>query len=215
MTSRTVNAPTSFYFAPDVADLQQSVKFASYMCSAWSFNTDVASAVMDSFRSTNAAGFSNIVAGGSPAQPAPGAGYNVAVSLDNFQARVSAAPGFWSATMNATSEISLRVSVTDAAGNQLLRTIVDGEGSADVSGGCPEGSQAVSDAVAKAVKRVTENYADKVINSGVLQTAILAQPTKAAAPGVPVTGGSAATAVTKGSSGATTTYSPLSPLPSP
>jgi hypothetical protein len=146
------------------------------MCSAWSFRTDVATALTETFRTTNSSGFTNIVAGGSTAQAAPGASYNVVLSLDNFQARVSASPGFWSATMNATSEISLRVSVSDASGNQVLRTIVDGEGNADASGGCDSGSQAVSEAVAKAVKRAAENYAAKVINSGLMHNQSVTQP---------------------------------------
>jgi len=168
MTSRIVNSPTSFYISPDLATLAPKISYESYACSAWSFPTAVGAALTQTLQSTNSSAFRNVVSGGSLNQAGQGASYNVVFTLDNFESRLNALPGFWSGTMSATSEISLHVSVSDASGYQVIRTIVDGDGNADVPGTCAAGSQALSEAIGKAVKRVAENYVDKVINSGIM-----------------------------------------------
>lgn len=169
MTSRVVNSPTSFTHSLDMASLQPSVGYSGYMCSAWHFRADVAMAIARSFQATNEAAFRNIVdGGGRNGLPAPGASYNVDVSLDNFDAQISASQGFYEVEANSNADISLRIRVIDVTGYQVLQTIVSGEGNATATGQCNAGGIALSQALAKAVKHAAENYADKVINSGLL-----------------------------------------------
>jgi hypothetical protein len=168
MNSRVIESPTSVFIAPDVTGLRKEVAISGYTCSAWSFPMSVGPGLAETLRLANGAAIKHLVPGGTATTPADGAAYHITVTMDGFEPRVSVAPQFWSGLANASAEITMRARVIDAKGMEILKTIVAGEGSAEETGDCPAASGALSTATGKAVKRVVENYVEKVINTGII-----------------------------------------------
>lgn len=165
MQSRVVESPTSVYFPPELAYWQQKIPVTGYECSAWSFPTSVGPGLVETFRLANKAALQHEVPGGRANGPAPGADYNIVFGLESIEAKVTFAPSFWSAVVTANADVALQVHVVGADG-EVLRTVIDGQGSATLDGGCSDGAKALSEAIGKALRRVSENYVDRVINSG-------------------------------------------------
>src|SRR5689334_7548332 len=136
MNSRVIESPTSVFIAPDVTGLKKEVAISGYTCSAWSFPMSVGPGLAESLRLANGAAIKHLVPGGTAAAPADGAIYHIAITMDDFEPRVSVAPQFWSGLANASAEITMRVRVIDGKGGEILNTIIAGEGSAEQTGDC-------------------------------------------------------------------------------
>jgi hypothetical protein len=163
MQSRVIESATSVYIDPEVSALSRKVEVTGHYCSAWSYPMNVGPALVETLRRANEAALKHPVPGGTATQAADGAVYHIIVTLEEFQASVSVGGG-----LDARTELTLRVRVIDAKGNELLKAIPNGEGSSEVSGDCRDGAAALSQATGKAIKRTVESYVDKVINSAVM-----------------------------------------------
>jgi hypothetical protein len=168
MQSRIIDSPTSVYIDPELSALKREVQVTTDTCGAWSFPTSVGPALVETLRRANEAALKHPVAGGTATQAAEGATYHIVIKLEDFDAHVSASPKFFDGLLDAYTEVTLRVRVIDAKGNEVLKAIVSGEGSGEVTGACPDGAPSLSQAAGKAVRRTVESYVDKVINSGVI-----------------------------------------------
>ena len=166
MATRAIESPTSVYISPDVALLSQKVAVSGYSCSAWNFPTSVGPGLAETLRLTNDQALKHPVPGGTQSEPGAGASYHIIFDQPEYDPRISIAPQFWSGLADASAELTLRVRVIDAKGMEIIKTIVSGEGSAQQSGDCEAMSGALAAASGKAVKRIAENYVEKVINTG-------------------------------------------------
>jgi hypothetical protein len=166
MTNRVIESPTSVYIAPDLASLSQKIPVTGYACSAWSYPTSIGPGLVETIRLANTAALKHEIPGGTPHGPAQGADYNISFDLESVDGRVTFAPSVFSAVISANAEVALQVHVASQEKGEVVRTVLDGEGAATLDGGCPDGARALSEAMNKALKRISENYVDRVINSG-------------------------------------------------
>jgi hypothetical protein len=62
----------------------------------------------------------------------------------------------------------LRVIGYDGQGNEMVRSIISGQGYGELDGDCDAGARALETAVNQAIKQTMESYVSRVINGGQL-----------------------------------------------
>jgi hypothetical protein len=163
---RAIVSPTSVWMSPDVGALKPQVRSITEVCGAFVYPLSLGAGLAETLERTNEAALKRRVSGGTGSAAAAGAAYHIIIELDDVRTRLSVSSG-WGPVASADAEVVLRVRVIDAAGDEVFRTTVAGEGAADESiGTCEDSANALSAAAAKSVKRVAESYVEKVINAG-------------------------------------------------
>jgi hypothetical protein len=162
---KRVDAKASVFISPEIENLQQEVKPSSFVCSAHRYPLEVGNGLKQSIRKVMESSFQDIIIVKSNQGGEPGCLYQFDFQLDSFNPTLRFAQGFWSASINANTELVLKVMVRDAAGKEIVRTSVSGEGSANGDGQCGAGAEVLVDATQKSIKRTLENFVYKIINS--------------------------------------------------
>ena len=162
---RVIDAAASFWVAPDLAALYRDPA-PPYVCAAFHYPLTWGPGIASTIRRTNEASFATLLDGGTSQIPAHGAMRHVLFFYEDATALVTFTPGYWVNTAQATAELVMSVRVLDRHGDEIMSTLVSGEGSANGTGGCRVGASLLSEAAEKAMRRAMEEYVHKVINSG-------------------------------------------------
>ncbi len=165
---KQINCNVSYFIENEISDLSKDIKPSSYACGAHTFPLKVGEALKSSITKVLNGAFTHVTMSSSKT-PSHGDGkYKFIFTLDTFNSSLRFSPGFWEASIFASSEIVLKVIVVDANGKEIVRTSIAGEGTANIGGQCSDGANALSDATQKSIKRVLENFVYKIINSDYL-----------------------------------------------
>ncbi|SCX70959.1 hypothetical protein [Variovorax sp. EL159] len=146
----------------DLANLEKVVK-PGQICGAHSYPLSVGPAIKTSIVRTVSAAHQSVV----PVQTSSESGKDGVLytfALDDFNPRLRFQPGFFSATADASVELSIRTTAVSPDGRELATTTVRGFGQESVEGDCPVGAEALSKATEKAVRVSLENFVARVIN---------------------------------------------------
>lgn len=175
LPARVVRVPMTYQFTDDLAGARKTVRFSTFVCSAHTFETDFSYAMRETMRRTIEAGFPLAT----PADAGKLSGvYNIRLTLEEMNARVTAVPTFWSAMQDAKVSVVLRVGIADASGTEIVRAMISGEASDEIEGQCPEASRSLSNAATKAIGRAAAEFAYKIINSGVIPVLPPSEPAR-------------------------------------
>jgi hypothetical protein len=158
MANRIVSAPVSVTYHLETSELDRQVPTDGPICSAHTFTLAASEALRLTLDAVNRAAFTKLVA-------SDGA-YDVLIQTESVEPQLAFHQGFWEGGVRAHLDLTLRVSVRRRDGTDVLRTTLNGEGSGDTSGGCDSGPAALSQAAGNAIKRIAEQYADRIVNSG-------------------------------------------------
>lgn len=159
MADRVIKTPTTYTFAPDMAD-----RGIVFTLGAYTYKSNVGHPMEETLVKATQAGFSNATSG-------PGnvrAPYNIRFDIDDTDGHLSVIQGFLSASVNAHIELSATVDVTDITGKELAKAEIVGSGSATGSGNSDGIQQAIKLAGQKAMKKIGEDYVFKIINTNTL-----------------------------------------------
>lgn len=146
----------------DLANLEKIVK-PGQICGAHNYPLSAGPAIKTSIVRTVSAAHQSVV----PVQTASESakdGVLYTFALDDFNPRLRFQPGFFSATADASVELSIRTTAVSSDGRELATTTVRGFGQESVEGDCPVGAEALSKATEKAVRVTLENFVARVIN---------------------------------------------------
>ena len=166
----SIEGPASVSIPPGLATYSQEVSVSGFFCGAWSVPVSLGPGLVQALDAANHKAFHTLIPVGSAGQPAPGAKYNVAISLDGFRPHLKLEPGFFSGSGVASAEIALRIQIADDSGKQLLTSVVTGDGESETDVVlCSEIKKAMSQATSLAIQQVTQNYLDKITGSGAMQ----------------------------------------------
>lgn len=150
----------------DSTDFLIEAKKPGFTCTAHTYPVDVGPALRESIGKVMDASFSSYENIGSVTARQDGKhGYVMIFDLEEFDATFSYSTGFWSGTAHGRASITLKVTILDSYGDEILRTNVSGDGNGDAEGGCGKGAEALGQAASEAVAEVLENFVYKVINS--------------------------------------------------
>ncbi len=164
LPQRAIPATASVYLSSELSGLSRTVS-PSYVCGAHAYPLSLGAAIQTSIITTNEAAFDAVVSGKAATSPEPGALRHIAFDLEQMSARLEFSPGFFTANAQANVDLIMGVSVYDAAGTQILRAVVQGNGFAEQQGDCPSGSSVLGRAATTAIERALEEYVFKVINA--------------------------------------------------
>lgn len=172
-TSEHISAPAVLQFDPQYDSLTVNAKKNSFECSAHSYPSTIGPAIKESVRKAFEAVFDTVDVSGNPASN-PNA-VVLHIRHESYTPIVQFASGFWSGKASAQSEIVMRIDA-ERNGKQIMYPVtISGEGSASgLSGGCGKGAEAINQANEKALRRLMENLAYRIINNGDLKRAVQA-----------------------------------------
>ena len=166
MPTRRINADAAVRIDPELAEMSKKVN-VGFVCGAHNYTITPGTAVSESIMRTLESAFRS-VSRVETREERPGT-YFLDFKLDEFAPRLKFNPGFWMATPESTSEISIRVSAFRPDGTPAIRTTARGQGNyEDGAGSCDKGMDVVEVATQEAVQRAMEDLAQKLINSKVL-----------------------------------------------
>lgn len=168
MPSRVSNAPLLLVMADDATTPTRTVRPTGLACSAHTYPLAIGDALNSSIRRATMAAFPNMRTGGINEPTRPGEA-RILVRPDSMTTRLMFLPGFWQATASANVEFALNVEATGVSGRETYRGLVIGTGNEEQPGDCPGGGPALGAAASTALRRITQDYVSKVINSGVVQ----------------------------------------------
>lgn len=178
-TSEHISVPALLQFDPQYDSLTVNAKKNSFECSAHTYASTIGPAIKESVRKAFEAVFDSVDISGNP-----GSNPNAVVlhvRHESYTPIVEFASGYFSGKASAQSEIVLRIDA-ERYGKQIMYPVtVSGEGSVSgLSGSCGKGAEAINQANEKALKRLMENLAYRVINNGDLKRAVQASVQAAA-----------------------------------
>lgn len=165
MPTRRVDADAAIRVAPELSAISKKVN-TGFVCSAHNYTLNMGGALADSIMRTLEGSFKSVVRADSPNEN-PQA-YFLDFSLDEFSPRLRFNPGFWIATPEANTEISIRVRASRPGSGPIFQTTLRGQGHDEGSGGCGEGMPVVEEATREAMQRAMDDLAQKLINSRAL-----------------------------------------------
>jgi hypothetical protein len=166
-------------FSDNLATAGKDVK-SGFACGAHKYPMYIGEALVGSLSKTVEAAFPQTVNNGGSI-PASADGIIFKFDLSEFEPRIRFTPGFFVPTADANVDIAIRARVSDKAGKELVATTFRGQGHSSEDGTCGVGADALAEAGRKAIANAMESFVDKVINTGVLDTAQSAAPTTATA----------------------------------
>lgn len=160
MPGRAIAAPTAISLAADPALLDREVPPING-CEASRYPLTLSPALRATLDAVNRRAFPQQV-------PADGT-YQIRIALESYEPRLLIADGTFGVLAIADIDVTLAVRATDRSGAELLRTTVEGHGTAQVDADCGAGAQALEQAASAALRRLGETYADRVVNAGPLR----------------------------------------------
>ena len=167
---KRVRGEASLYIDSELADLNKDIRPVSYICSAHTFPLNVGDGLKSSILKVLNGTFDSVNLSATKNPSNVDGLYKFIFTYDSFQPSLRFSPGFWQANIFAKAEIVIKVKVIDRKGEEIVRTTISGEGSADAGGQCRDGAELLAEATQKALKRTLENFVYKVINSDYLQS---------------------------------------------
>ena len=159
---RVQNTKAYVAISADLANYEKVVK-PGHICGAHNYPVSVGPAIKNSIVRTVGAAHSSVVAVPTSADAGKD-GVLYTFTLDDFNPRLRFQQGFFTATADASVELSLRSTAISSEGKELATTTVRGFGQESVDGACPTGAEALSRATEKAVRVTLENFVSRVIN---------------------------------------------------
>ncbi|MCR4158796.1 hypothetical protein NUK34_08015 [Kerstersia gyiorum] len=165
MPARQIDADAAIRVDPELSNMSKKVD-TGFVCSAHNYTITVGTALTDSVLRTMQGAFKNVTR--VDAQTESQGDYYLDFYLDEFNPRLRFNPGFWTATPESNVELSIRVRASRPDGTLVFQTTARGSGSEEDGGGCGDGMKVVEVATQKAMQRLMEDLAQKLINSKVL-----------------------------------------------
>jgi hypothetical protein len=110
--------------------------------------------------------------------PAAASGLVFKFDLSEFDPTIRFTPGFFVPTADATVDLAIHARVSDKTGKELIATTFRGQGHSSQDGSCGVGADALAEAGKKAIADAMENFVDKVINTGVLDSVMATSSNK-------------------------------------
>jgi hypothetical protein len=173
--------PGSYLLYIDDDTFSQTIKATGYSCSAHTYPLDVRAAFRDSAVKTIDQLVENVQVVTEPvpasALASQGKAGMIIIRSDTLQARFVAAPGFWSATIDANVDLAASVTV-DGVQGRLLGTTAEGSGNAQSDAGamCGGAADAIGHATEKAIKQLLGQIGERLSNSERLRSAMASKP---------------------------------------
>lgn len=164
LPTRRLPYTVSYFVDPSVATLEKNAQ-TGFTCSAHAFPVNVGPAISSTIRSVNAVAFANAREEGSRNEGADGVKRHIVLDLIEFNPKLDFSQGFWTSRAHGRVEIVLRAIALDETNKTILTATISGEGSADQTGGCSNGADALAEAANKAVRRLGQDYANKFVNA--------------------------------------------------
>ncbi|SIT35645.1 conserved exported hypothetical protein [Paraburkholderia piptadeniae] len=168
MSTRVKQDKAYMVFSDNLATAGKDVK-PGFACGAHSYPMYIGETLENSLSKTVEAAFPQAVRNGG-AIPAAGDGLVFKFDLSEFDPRIRFTPGFFVPTADANVDIAIHARVSDKGGRELIATTFRGQGHSSQDGSCGVGADALAEAGKKAIANAMENFVDKVINTGVLDT---------------------------------------------
>uniref|UniRef100_UPI00334111DC hypothetical protein n=1 Tax=Castellaniella defragrans TaxID=75697 RepID=UPI00334111DC len=166
MPTRHINADAIVRIDPELSNLVKKVD-NGFVCGAHNYTIILGPAVAESILRTLEPAFRSVTR--VETQQERTNAYFLDFKLDGFSPRLKFNPGFWVATPESTTEISIRVKAFRPDGTPVMQTTARGLGNyEDGAGGCDAGMRVVEGATREAVRRAMEDLAQKLINSKAL-----------------------------------------------
>ncbi|WP_236002441.1 hypothetical protein [Paraburkholderia elongata] len=170
MTTKVRHDKAYVVFSDSLATAGKDVK-SGFACGAHKYPMYIGEALQGSLSRTVEAAFPQVVNNGG-AVPSSADGIVFKFDLSEFDPRIRFTPGFWVPSADANVDIAIRARVSDRTGKELITTTFRGQGHASEDGACPVGADALGQAAQKAISNAMENFVDKVINTGALDSAM-------------------------------------------
>jgi hypothetical protein len=170
MSSKVRHDKAYVVFSDSLATAGKDVK-AGFQCSAHKYPMYIGEALQGSLSKTVEAAFPQVVNNGGSI-PSSADGIVFKFDLSEFDPRIRFMPGFWVPSADANVDIAIHARVSDQTGKELIATTFRGQGHASEDGTCSVGADALSQAAQKAISNAMENFVDKVINTGALDSAM-------------------------------------------
>ena len=162
--------PFSIALFVESEEMKKDVKVSGFQCSAHSYPIDA----REAFRISTIRTFENIVDGvlvvDKPLSQADirarGLDAMVIVKVEDFDVDLKVIPGFWTAEMEADSEIAASISA-DTSEGRALGSSVEGSDDARLDAGiaCDGGAGAVGRATELAIKKTMDRLGERLTNS--------------------------------------------------
>lgn len=168
MTTKVKQDKAYLVFSDNLATAGREVK-PGFACGAHRYPMYIGQTLENSLSRTLEAAFPHAVRNGG-AIPTSGDGLVFKFDLSEFDPRLRFTPGFFVPTADANVDIAMRARVSDKAGKELIATTFRGQGHSSQDGSCEVGADALADAGQKAIANAMENFVDKVINTGILDS---------------------------------------------
>ncbi|WP_233884588.1 hypothetical protein [Paraburkholderia flagellata] len=168
MSTKVSQQKAYLVFSSNLMTASKEVK-PGFACGAHSFPMAIGDALKSSITRTVGAAYPHSLSTGS-AIPSTADGLIFKFDLSDFDPTIRFAPGFLVPTADANVEIAVQARVADKTGKELITTTFHGHGHASEDGACGIGADALGDAAKKAIQDAMENFVDKVINTGALDT---------------------------------------------
>lgn len=138
---------------------------SSYICSAHDYPLECKTSINNSIRNVLEGCFENVSQSNDKSFSGLDGKYKFIFDLKGFDPDLSFQAGFWSATINANTEITMRVTVLDQDNEKLFKVSISGDGRANSKGQCGDGAQVLATATEKAVREMLDEFVYDVINS--------------------------------------------------
>jgi hypothetical protein len=169
MSTKVKQEKAYLVFSDSLATAGREVK-PGFACGAHHYPMYIGEALENSLSKTVEAAYPHAVNSGGSI-PTAGDGMIFKFDLSEFDPRIRFTPGFFVPTADANVDIAIHARVSDKTGKELLATTFRGQGHSSQDGSCGVGADALADAGQKAIANAMENFVDKVINTGALDTA--------------------------------------------
>lgn len=151
---KKISAPVAITYAIQVDDTVRK-----FQCGAYSYVLDARNSITNTLDLENEATFVNIVPNEKDAT------YVIRIQEDSLEGNIYLIPGFWTASVSANADIVLRVSIMDQQRREIVRTAISGHGTANLPGNCLSAGLPIKQAIEKAIRRVGDEYAYRVLNT--------------------------------------------------
>ncbi|MDN7873662.1 hypothetical protein QZM26_30165 [Burkholderia multivorans] len=168
MSTKVKQDKAYLVFSDNLATAGKEVK-PGFACGAHRYPMYIGETLESSLSKTVEAAYPHAVSNGGSI-PASADGLVFKFDLSEFDPRIRFTPGFFVQTADANVDIAIHARVSDKAGKELLATTFRGQGHSSQDGSCGVGADALADAGQKAIANAMENFVDKVINTGALDT---------------------------------------------
>jgi hypothetical protein len=160
--------PGRFALFIDASSFAREVKPTGHICSANSYPLNANASFKQSAVNTieQLVEQVEVVERPLPVEELTAKGYHgqIVIKSDEYTARITFVPGFWSATASSSVDVSASL-VVDGADGRFLGTSASASRSSELSSAsCGDGAQAIADANSKATKELLGRLGERLAN---------------------------------------------------